>query len=499
MSSVKPALEQLARWRNDARLFVRECLKCEPDPWQDEVLAAYSGITTDKKRICLKACKGPGKTAAEVFCGLHFLSMFPFPKIAATAITGDNLRDNLWAEFRKFMRRSDWIMREFTWTKERIFCNAYPEEWWISARKWSKDADPEQQANTLAGLHADYLFFILDEAGGIPDSVAAAAEGGLATGKLVKLLIGGNPTHASGPLYRACTSERDLWWIKEITGDPDDPGRAPRVDIQWAREQIRKYGKKSAYVMVNVLGKFPKGAIDSVLSLENFEEAYLRWGMPSAVAPRVLGVDPARFGTDLTCVAHRFGDILEGFDEWQGKSTTWSSKRISELYHDLDYEEVRIDDIGLGGGITDQLMDMKPEINVIPVNVGLAPIDDEDSHVNLRSELYHDLQERFVDTPFIVVNPKIREDTTLVAEGTTLKIQYNDRNKRRIEPKEQYRKRTGRSPNYLDALMLAFSDRVAMKSCGAGGVVVPMNRGNYNPYPNKKRTERPRLLDRRSF
>jgi hypothetical protein len=422
--------------------------------------------------------------------------MYPFPKIAATAITGDNLRDNLWAEFKKFMRGSEWINRTFTWTKERIFNNEHPEEWWISARKWSKDADPEQQANTLAGLHAEYLLFILDEAGGIPDSVAAAAEGGLATGKLVKLLIGGNPTHASGPLYRACTSERDLWWIKEITGDPDDPGRAPRVNLQWAREQIRKYGRKSAWVMVNVLGKFPKGAIDSVLSLEDFEEAFLRWGMPSSITPRVLGCDIARFGSDLTCVAHRHGDILEDFDEWQGLDTQQSAKRIYELYGDLEYDEVRVDDIGLGGGVTDRLNELK--VNVIPVNVGLAPIDDEETHVNLRSELYTDLQDRFKEPPFIVVNPQIREDTSLMAEGTTLKIEYNDRNKRRIEPKEKYRKRTGRSPNYLDATMIAFCDRIAMKSAGGSGLVIPMSRGHYNPYPNRVGpTSRVRLMDRR--
>jgi hypothetical protein len=29
-------------------------------------------------------------------------------------------------------------------------------------------ADEDQQANTLAGLHADYILFILDESGGIP-------------------------------------------------------------------------------------------------------------------------------------------------------------------------------------------------------------------------------------------------------------------------------------------------------------------------------------------
>ena len=244
------------------------------------------------------------------------------------------------------MRRSPWIDRAFAWTKERIVCKQHPEEWWISARKWSKDADPEQQANALAGIHADYVMFILDEAGGIPDSVAAAAEGGLATGKLVKLLIGGNPTHASGPLYRACTSERGLWWVKEISGDPLDPNRAPRVNLKWAQEQIHKYGRKSPYVMVNVLGQFPSGATDSVLSISQLEDAFARWGSPCAKSPRVLGVDVARYGTDLTVVTSRLGDSVDRVWEWQGWSTQKSALRIAEIAGDLEYDEVRVDDIG---------------------------------------------------------------------------------------------------------------------------------------------------------
>ena len=88
----------------------------------------------------------------------------------------------------------------------------------------------------------------------------AAAEAGLATdltGKKCKILMAGNPTHLEGPLYRASTSERDLWYLREITADPDDPMRTPRVSIQWAREKIAKYGKDNPWVLVNVFGKFP--------------------------------------------------------------------------------------------------------------------------------------------------------------------------------------------------------------------------------------------------
>ena len=33
--------------------------------------------------------------------------------------------------------------------------------------------------------------------------------------------MAGNPTHLEGPLWRACTSERRLWHVTEITADPE--------------------------------------------------------------------------------------------------------------------------------------------------------------------------------------------------------------------------------------------------------------------------------------
>src|SRR5262249_56383300 len=84
------------------------------------------------------------------------------------------------------------------------------------------------QGETLAGLHADHILFILDEAGGIPDAVMASAEAALSSCKEGHIVQAGNPTHLEGPLWRACTSERRLWKIVEITGDPDDPRRATR-------------------------------------------------------------------------------------------------------------------------------------------------------------------------------------------------------------------------------------------------------------------------------
>ena len=158
MSRRKAVAEKIRRWREDPVSFVREVFGAEPDPLQAEVLRAFP----KNNRICMKASKGPGKTTVLAWCAWNFLVTRPHPKIAATSITADNLADNLWAEMAKWQSRSDFLKEQYQWTKTRIFYKAEPENWFMSARTWSKTSDSMQQADTLAGLHADFLLFILD-------------------------------------------------------------------------------------------------------------------------------------------------------------------------------------------------------------------------------------------------------------------------------------------------------------------------------------------------
>jgi hypothetical protein len=48
---------------------VREQFGVVPDPWQDEVLAAFPR----NQRLAMKACKGPGKTAVLAWLAWNFL------------------------------------------------------------------------------------------------------------------------------------------------------------------------------------------------------------------------------------------------------------------------------------------------------------------------------------------------------------------------------------------------------------------------------------------
>ena len=153
---------KLAEWRAHPALMVEELLHTRPDAWQVDALEAFAHT----QRIAMKACKGPGKTCTLSWCAWNFLLTRVDSQIAATSISGDNLDDGLWKEMAVWRAKAPLLEQQFEWNKTRITQKARPSTWFMSARTWAKSASPEQQADTLAGFHNDYLLFIIDEAGG---------------------------------------------------------------------------------------------------------------------------------------------------------------------------------------------------------------------------------------------------------------------------------------------------------------------------------------------
>ena len=471
-NAVYEARARLQRWRADPVAMVREAFAAEPDPAQVEILRAFPA----KQRIAAKASKGPGKTAALAWCAWNFLATRPHPNIAATSITGDNLSDGLWKEMAKWRARSAFFTEAFEWTRTRIFAKDHPETWFMSARTWPRSADPQSQADTLAGLHADYLLFIMDESGGIPDSVMAAAEAGLSTGLETKLLQAGNPTMLSGPLYRASTSERHLWHLVEITGDPDDPNRSPRVDAQWAREQIEKYGRDNPWVMVNVLGKFPPASINVLLGPDDVSEAMRRAPREDAFvwSAKVLGVDVARFGDDRTVIFPRQGVCAFNPVVMRNARSHEIAARVAQAMDKWEADAVFVDDSGgFGAGVIDQLL--QGGYNVIPVSFSGKATDPR--YLNKRAEMHFEAAEWVKRGGALPNLPEIAR------EATAATYTFHG-GKFQIEDKEQIKVRVGASPDLWDAFCLTFAMPIAPpQRHGVPGIAARGNyRSDYEPY-----------------
>lgn len=448
MDLERDAITTLERWRDHPEAFVREEMGVEPDAWQLEALRAFP----HNNRLAMKACKGPGKTAILAWLVLNFLATRPNPKIGATSITGDNLATNLWPEISLWMGKSEFCRSTFRWTKTRVEHKAHGSTWFAVARTWPKSGNAEEQANALAGIHGDYCMFVLDESGGIPQAVMVTAEAVLASGIETKVVQAGNPTHTTGPLYVACTSQRHLWYVITITGDPDDPKRSPRIKIEWAREQIASYGRDNPWVMVNVLGQFPPSSINSLLGVEEVEAAMKRAPREDAYtwAQKRLGVDVARFGDDRTVIFPR-----QGLMSW--KPVIMRNARTTDIAARVMLAENRfgqggevltfVDDTGhWGHGVIDNLI--AAGRTPIPLNYAGKAIDPR--YKNRRVEFWLKGAEAVragAALPYIPeMIPELTEPTYTFVNGVFV-----------LEEKDQIKARIGKSPDLADAYMQTYA------------------------------------------
>lgn len=466
MSKREQAVANIKKWLNDPVAFVREVFKAEPDEWQKDALEDFRKT----QRISMKASKGVGKSTTLSWMIWNFLLTRPHPKVAVTSISGDNLADGLWSELSLWYGKSPMLQAMFTVTKTKIFAKEFPETWFCSARNWSKSADKSQQALTLAGLHADFILFVIDEVGGIPDSIVATAEAALAGGKESKLVMAGNTVMANGPLWRSATSERHLWKVVTINADPDNPKRSPRVSMQWAKEQIEKYGRDSDYVKVNVFGEFPSQSINALLGPEEVEAAMARTYRTEDFehAQKRLGVDVARFGDDDTVIFPRQGLMAYKPVIMKGARSNEIAARIMEAKRRWNSEVELVDGTGgYGSGVIDALI----QGGNAPFEIHFSSKATDSRFFNKRSEMW------FLMAEWIKRGGAIPKMPELIKELTTPEYFYHN-GKLRVEEKDSIKERLGHSPDLADALALTFSLPEMPTRLGEYGILQDMQSGH---------------------
>lgn len=490
------ATSRISEWRRDPVKFVRECFHAEPDPWQVDVLQLMAA--PGRKRIAMKACAGPGKTAVLAWAGWHRLACFAskneHPKGAAVSITGDNLRDNLWAEMARWQNESPFLLKAFQWNKERITARDHPETWFLAAKGWAKSADTETIGRTLSGQHARYPFYLIDESGDIPPNMIKSAEQGLTSCEDGLIITAGNTTSQTGLLYEVTTRLRSDWKIVSITADPDDPKRTPRVDIEWARTQIELYGRENPWVMAYILGQFPPGSINALLSVEEVERAMALHPRLEeyAWAQKRLGTDVARFGDDRTVIFPRQGivsfkptimrhirdsavsvdignRVMARRNEWLREGSPYDGDDVLTFFDDT---------VGWAHGAVDFMRAS-----------GLSPyairFDNKQTtdlrYYNLRAEMWMGMAD------WIKAGGSLPPIPEMVAELTAPTYSFKE-GKLIIESKDQIKKRLGRSPDLADALALTFAIPDAPAGMAKRSSSMGFNSGakskEYDPYAN---------------
>lgn len=466
--------ESIPLWRNDPVMFMREVLLFEPDDWQIDV--AYD--LRDYPRVSVKSGQGVGKTGVEAALLLWFLVCFPYPRIVATAPTKQQLHDVLWSEVDKWMNNSPLLPMLLKWTKTYVYMIGYEKRWFAVARTATK---PEN----MQGFHEDNMLFIVDEASGVADPIMEAITGTLA-GENNKLLLMGNPTKTSGTFYDSHTADRALYRCHTVNSE-----NSKRTNKENIAAMKRKYGAESNVVRVRVYGEFPSQEDDVFIPISWLEQSVkTEVSVPTAKALGIykndkgelqpqdtsgiyrieIGCDVARFGDDKTCIGYRINEVVRIYKKYNGKDTTWTASNITMLYKMLKHNYkfkgqigVKVDDGGVGGGVTDQLKAWKktePQVYedmvILPVNFG----------VTIKHQYYADSTTYMMGVVRDLIepydeagnkhNPEIilPNDDDVIGQLSCRKYEFLSNGKQKVESKQEMKNRGLTSPDEGDCILL---------------------------------------------
>ncbi|RJG26696.1 DEAD/DEAH box helicase family protein [Paenibacillus thiaminolyticus] len=436
---------------DDPVAFAEDMLGFDPDDWQR---AAMADVAVHP-RVSIRSGQGVGKTAFEAALIIWFLCCRPNPKVVCTAPTRQQLHDVLWAEVAKWLERS-MVKNLLKWTKTKVYMVGHEQRWFATARTATK---PEN----MQGFHEDYMLFIVDEASGVKDEIMEAILGTL-SGDENKLVMCGNPTRTSGTFYDSHHKDRGDYRAHKVSSR--DSRRTNKKNIEMLE---RKYGRDSDVVRVRVDGDFPRAEPDTFIPLELAEAAAMRevylqedgeLDIPEA-APLEIGVDVARFGDDETVIVPRIGLMVPFIRTYTKKDTMETAGWVINLAKELMLKygrprcTVKIDDDGVGGGVTDRVREVVREeglyIDVIDCHNG-GKADDPDHYDNWGTEAWARVRDLLQAGDIQIPN-----DEDLIAQLSTRKYTVTSKGKIILESKKDMKKRGLRSPDRADALVLAFA------------------------------------------
>jgi len=160
----------------------------------------------------------------------------------------------------------------------------------------------------------------------------------------------------------------------------------------------------------------------------------------------LLAADIARFGDDEIVIHYGKGHMLVEQDVTTKQSLMETVGRLINKRKKYNCKLIVIDDAALGGGVTDRLAEM--DERVLPINGGTKPVS-EDKFSNLKSEMWWYARELFKEGKVSILNEPV-----LMRQLSAVKYTYRSNGTIIIEPKDEVKKRLGRSPDRADALVL---------------------------------------------
>ena len=426
----------------------------------------------DHRRTAVPSCHGAGKSFCAARVAAWWLDAHPPGDafVVTSAPTDPQVKAVLWREITRAHRKGNLPGRVTQDAQWKI-----ADELVAFGRKPADIAAGSEHYTVTAfqGIHARYLLVIFDEAAGIDPPLWIAATS-LLTNDDARFLVIGNPDDPQSEFARVCDG-----------ADPDEGGMSARgwnvipinafntpnftdepvegdlrqylVGPTWVEDFTRDVGAESAIYEAKVLGRFPTDSSDGTIPWSWLRACKL--GIPTIGAM----LDPVEFGVDvgasdngdLTVIRERRG--MHAGRRWTARSSDPEvvARAVVMAAREARPVSIKIDEIGVGWAIVALVSRDLPGVPVVGVNVAERATSgpNGETYVNLRSKLWWEVgrglsRDRAWDL--------ITVDDRTLTELATPRWSEDASGRILIEPKDDIRKRLGRSTDDADALLLAY-------------------------------------------
>ena len=430
----------------------------------------------ENKRTAVKSCHSIGKTFISAVAAAWWIDTRDNCMVQSTAPTYDQVHTLLWEEIRKLHNRAGLIGRvnlQDQWLKDIVNRETGKSQQTVVGQG-KKPADGN--IHGFHGMHRpDGVLAIYDEGCGIAQAIFTGGEA-ITTGGQDRQLTVGNPDDPATEFGDIFTTKGHLWNLITISAydTPNftnegqelrerykhDPERLAMVEAllsgmpnpDTVSEQEELWGEDSPRFQSKVLAQFPLVSEDSL-----FTPSEIATGLSNRIPEdeksfKVLGVDPARYGTDKAALALCDEGRVEIIATYNTMDLMELAARTHKFAVDLGVDQVRVDAVGLGGGVLDRLVALNIAAGrpyaVIEMIAGATP-PDRTLHRNARAYWYdsfkHKLRAGNIDLP---------DEKGLLDEMSQVRYEYPN-GVMKIESKEDMRKRGVHSPDILDAVVMA--------------------------------------------
>lgn len=432
------------------------------DLWdkQREILTALNqpGV----RRVGVKSCNGAGKTLTAAVAALTWLALRPDSIVVTTAPTTRQVRKLLWREIRKLMGQAA--------ARGRPVGGIIPPEGpeLKMGENWMAIGFSSDDPVNMLGWHAPGgVLVIMDEGNGVSPEIWDALSS-VMVGENDRLLVIANPTESSGPFYNLW---KDPGCVKFSISAEDTPNVKAGYEVipgmisrAWVEDRKRVWGEDSPLYRSKVLAEFPDSSDDSLVPLSWWDianhthdalmEAHAANPSAGWVGDSHLGLDVARFGPDTTMAARAYAAGVRDLHRFRKASIPDTADWAVALFRQLGSRSMRVDADGLGSGVYD-LAAQRLGDRVVDMHFG-ATAKDPERFFNAKAEwAWHT---RMLMDPKREGGPiAMPRDDGLGVQLTACRWTQDRRGRIQVEPKDDLKKRIGRSPDEMDAAVYSLA------------------------------------------